>query len=65
MKQILVVNEDQEVELLHEVLTCDNDRDRLVSRVLSIEEAVQMFEANCGVQLQVMDPYGQVIFLEH
>ena len=64
MKQILVLNEDQEVELLHHVLARDDNRNKLVSRVLSVEEAIEMFETNCSVELQVLDPYGQALFLE-
>ena len=64
MKRILVLNEDQEVELLHDILTYDSDRNNIVSRVLSVEEAIQMFEANCEIELRVMDPYGQALFLE-
>ena len=64
MKRILVLNEDQEVELLHDILNFDSDRNSIISRALTVEEAVQMFETNYWIKLQVLDPYGQALFLE-
>ena len=64
MKQILVLNEDQEVELLHEILTTDCDCNSIVSREVSIEEVVEIFEKRHSVKLVVLDPFGRAIFLE-
>ena len=64
MKKILVLNADQEVELLRNVLSADFYWHRTVSRILTIEKAVKMFEASCSVELVVMDPYGNAFFIE-
>ena len=63
MKQIWVLNEDQEIELFHKIIASNRDFNKVIFYEIPIKKAVRLYLTR-PIELCVMDPGGRAFYLE-
>ncbi|KKR45106.1 MAG: hypothetical protein A3I21_02020 [Candidatus Zambryskibacteria bacterium RIFCSPLOWO2_02_FULL_39_69] len=63
MKNIFLINEEQEIQLFFDVFVLKHSMGTIML-ALSIEEAIDIYTEDYSVDLVVMDPCGRPFYLE-